>query len=60
MLGKSSEAFSLEQHFEPKSFDVSLKVEGVEKMRSGNLRLPLHIEAIRFEFRMKLGVFCGR
>ena len=39
MLEKSSQFMSLEQPCEPKSFDVALKVAGVEKIFSENLWL---------------------
>ena len=67
LLEKSSQFLSSEQPCEPKSFDVALKIAGVEKLRSGNLRLrSVNLEAIRFEFWIKgtlvtveICVLCG-
>ena len=53
MLEKSSQFFSSEQPYEPKSLDVALKITGVKKDTLGKLVATVNPEAIWFEFWMK-------
>ena len=56
MLEKLGQFLSSEQPCEPKSLDVALRITGVEKTPSENLRLRssrVNLEAIWFDFWMK-------